>query len=381
MPNSSRKLWFLSPLFLFAVACGGGGGDKVTGTTVGPPASVTKVAGDAQSTTPSATVSIAPSVIVKDASGNAVAGATVTFAVASGGGTVTGATATSSASGTATVGSWTVGPIQGDNTLTATVTGVTPATFTATATCPTTVYTFGTSINGSVALTDCQDNGGFYTDWYGVTLTNLASGNAYTFTQTSASFRSTIYVFRTSSPLQTTFANVLMAEAMGPSQTTMTTKLILPAGGNFLVGITTFAAGVTGAYSLTSAIGSEDATLSGGLCDAVWVAPGITTNQSLATTDCNYASVNSWLDTFAIPLVAGQTITVSMNSTALDAYLDISKDPDFGPPVTIVATNDNRAAGTTNAQITYTPTTTGYYMIRARSAVARQTGSYTLIVQ
>lgn len=380
MPVHSRNLLCFS--LLIAAACGGGGGgDKVTGPTIGPPASITKVAGDAQATTPSATLTVAPSVVVKDASGNAVAGATVTFAVATGGGSITGATATTSSTGIATVGSWTVGPIQGDNTLTATVTGVTPATFTATATCPTTSYTFGASINGSIALTDCQNSSGFYTDWYTVTLANLAAGTAYLFTQTSPGYRSTTYLFHTSSPLQTTFANVVAAQGMGSSQTSMTTKVILPSGGNYLLGVTSLTAGVTGAYTFTSSISNDDATLVDGSCSGVWVVPGVTTTQTLATTDCNYASVNSWLDTFPIALVAGQTITVSMNSTAFDAYLALSLDPDFGPPVTIVASNDNRTTSTTDAQIVYTATAAGYYMIRARSAVARQTGSYTLIVQ
>ena len=78
--------------------------------------------------------------IVRDAGANPVAGVQVTFAVASGGGSVTGGTATTNASGIATVGSWTLGSTPGtnNNTLTATVTGSgitgNPVTFTASAT-------------------------------------------------------------------------------------------------------------------------------------------------------------------------------------------------------------------------------------------------------
>ena len=91
-------------------------------------------AGDGQTASLGAAVSIAPSVIVKDVKNDPVAGVTVTFAVASGGGSVTGASAVSDASGIATVGSWKLGTVAGANTLTATCAGLTgsPVTFTAT---------------------------------------------------------------------------------------------------------------------------------------------------------------------------------------------------------------------------------------------------------
>lgn len=120
-------------------------GSGVTGNPVtfiatanaGPAKTLTKEAGDNQNGTPSTAVAVLPFVKVVDQFNNPVAGVTVTFAVASGGGAITGATQTTCAEGCATVGSWTLGPAPGPNTLTATVagTGVTgnPATFTATA--------------------------------------------------------------------------------------------------------------------------------------------------------------------------------------------------------------------------------------------------------
>src|SRR3989449_6811528 len=58
-------------------------------------------------------VSSSPSVLVKDANGNPVAGVAVTFAVAPGNGTITGGSQTTNASGVATVGSWTLNPKAG----------------------------------------------------------------------------------------------------------------------------------------------------------------------------------------------------------------------------------------------------------------------------
>ncbi len=104
--------------------------------TVGAATTLALSAGDAQSATVGTAVPIDPAVLITDQSGNPVSGVAVTFAPASGGGNVTGGAATSSASGIATVGSWTLGTAVGGNTLTATSAGLTgsPLTFTATAT-------------------------------------------------------------------------------------------------------------------------------------------------------------------------------------------------------------------------------------------------------
>ncbi len=105
---------------------------------VGAPASVAIAAGDGLSAAIETKVETTPAVLVRDAGGTPVPNVPVTFAVASGGGTVEGADATTGADGIAAVGSWTLGQSLGSNTLTATVQsdGVSsnPITFTATAT-------------------------------------------------------------------------------------------------------------------------------------------------------------------------------------------------------------------------------------------------------
>lgn len=72
-----------------------------------------------------------PAVLVVDSYGNPVSGAIVTFTVSQGGGSITGGTATTNASGIAQVGSWTLGPLVGPNTLTAAIPGGALLTFTA----------------------------------------------------------------------------------------------------------------------------------------------------------------------------------------------------------------------------------------------------------
>jgi adhesin/invasin len=100
-----------------------------------------------------------PSVVVRDAQGNPVPGIAVTFSVTSGGGTLAGATQTTGANGTATVTSWTFGPVAGTNTVVATATGLPNVTFTAnTAGVPAQVIAFAgnnqAAVQGTAVATD-----------------------------------------------------------------------------------------------------------------------------------------------------------------------------------------------------------------------------------
>ena len=82
-------------------------------------------------------VATPPSVLVRDVSNNPVAGVSVTFAVASGGGSILPvAPGITNASGVAALTSWTLGTIAGANSVTATSGTLvgSPVTFTATGT-------------------------------------------------------------------------------------------------------------------------------------------------------------------------------------------------------------------------------------------------------
>lgn len=107
-----------------------------------------------QNATVGQAVSDPPAVVVSDNAGNPIAGVTVTFAVTAGGGTLQGATPVSDAAGVAKVTSWTVGPTQGTNTVTATITGATPVTFIATALPPTPPFAIQTQLIGSLTTAE-----------------------------------------------------------------------------------------------------------------------------------------------------------------------------------------------------------------------------------
>lgn len=144
-----------------------------TGTT-GAPTSIAINGGNNQSATVGTTLPVNPSVIVRDIGGNPVPSVSVTFAVASGGGSITGGAATTDGAGVATVGSWTLGAVAGSNTLTATSAGLSgsPITFSATGTTggATTIAINGGNnqsatvnqvlgIDPSVKVTDANGNG------------------------------------------------------------------------------------------------------------------------------------------------------------------------------------------------------------------------------
>ncbi|MFC1575104.1 leishmanolysin-related zinc metalloendopeptidase, partial [Gemmatimonadota bacterium] len=124
--------------------------------TAGSAATLTKNAGDAQSAVVSTAVSTPPSVKVMDQYGNGVPGVTVLFAVASGGGSVTAGSAVSNSSGIAQVGSWTLGPTPGANTLTASSTGLNDITFTAMGTVAPTVGGFAIELQFMTSVTPAQ---------------------------------------------------------------------------------------------------------------------------------------------------------------------------------------------------------------------------------
>ncbi|MGE0556520.1 MAG: hypothetical protein AB7R55_24100, partial [Gemmatimonadales bacterium] len=134
-----RHRWFPVVVVgsLFGLGCGGGDPGPTPPPPPPPsPANLIKQAGDNQTAEPGQSVSVAPAVRVTSSSGDPISGVAVTFAVASGGGSVSGGSQTTGSDGIATVGGWTLGDAVGPNTLTAsiTATGVTgnPATFTAT---------------------------------------------------------------------------------------------------------------------------------------------------------------------------------------------------------------------------------------------------------
>jgi hypothetical protein len=104
-----------------------------TAPSLGPPAKLLiQAGGTPQTAVFGQTVPTAPTVLVTDANNQPLPGVAVTFAITSGGGSLSSTTQTTNSSGIASV-VWTVGNPFGANTLIAVVAGLPPVTFSATA--------------------------------------------------------------------------------------------------------------------------------------------------------------------------------------------------------------------------------------------------------
>jgi hypothetical protein len=99
--------------------------------TAGPATSMVAAGQMPPSAVAGEAIAPAPSVVVRDAFGNPVAGVMVSFAVSAGGGNVSGGDGPTDAGGLAAVGSWTLGTTAGENAVTATAAGLAPVVFTA----------------------------------------------------------------------------------------------------------------------------------------------------------------------------------------------------------------------------------------------------------
>ena len=344
----------LAGIVALQLSCGDSSGPGVVAASIAANSSTTLLAA------PGTQVGEVPSVVVRDASGNALAGVTVNFAVTSGGGSVTGGHAVSNSAGEAHVTSWTLGANPGTNTLTATTGSLPAVTFIAQGADPCATaapHTFGTTSNGALSTSDCDFGDGSFIDFYSL---SIPTAGTYLFTQ-SANFDTYLFLIAGGS--------VVGENHNIGTLNTSVVKAILPAG-PFILGANSLRPNVTGTYTLASAGTTAEVTN----CEDVFTVPGISSDQALQSSDCSSNGILA--DDYFIFLVAGRAITVSMSSTAVDSYLEL-----FADGSTPAASNDNIDGTTQNARIGYTAPATGYYLIRARTLTAGATGAYTLAIQ
>jgi len=327
---------------------------------VGPPASLSKFVGDNQTAAGGYPVYMPPGVVVLDAQGNPVSGATVSFAAAAGDGSVVGATQTSDASGKASVGSWVLGAV-GANTLVASVGSVTTS-FSATATDPCQYFlpfvnpngsASPVSSSGSLAVHDCRGAGGAYQDQFLAPILQVDEIRL-----SSSSFDPLLSI--------STDYGLPVAENDDASSTDHNSyiKVISKGGveGTHLY-VTSSQSGALGDYTLTKNYVSEDVRN----CEKVFITRHLTANENLEATDCSGAS---YYDKFLLYLRSGESVFIDMTSSVFAKKLELL-DPDGN----VVATS----VGTTS--INYVPTNSGYYVIRAGSVSAGATGRYDLQIR
>lgn len=349
----SRAVVWLAAVAGTLAACGG---DDSSGPIV--PASVTIVAGHDQSGPIGATLLEPLTVLVRGSDNQPFAGSTIEWLVTAGGGSITPQTSVTDAQGQASA-TLTLGVNIGPNTATATVSGLTPASFTAHAVHPCDYdapFAAGTPANGTLATLDCQLGDGSFIDYHGLT---VGAQQALSITLTSVAFETFLWLFDDLGPIA--------VDGGGGAQAQI---LAIVGPNSYRIGANAVSAGESGAYTLSAAPVSENL----GGCDVVWATVGIATSQQLTTTDCDGGS-GFYADIVVIVLRAGQTITVDQHSSEFDAFLGLA---DLGSQ-TIVATDDDSGPGT-DARLAYTASAEGLFLIIATS-FDPATGAYTLGIQ
>src|SRR5688500_15597394 len=359
MQSSTRSLFRLAVCTVVAlqVSCGGdssGPGTVATSMSANSSISINSPPGSA--------VTERPSVVVYDQTGDPMSGVTVTF-TGTGGGTVTGGSQVTNAQGVATVGGWTLGTTVGSYTLVASAANLAPVTFTASTVDPctgTTPLTFGTTANGTLAISDCRLDDGSFIDFFSTT---VPAAGTYVFTQTASNIDSFLVLFGSTGVV------IGVNDDISDNTRNSAIKAILPAG-DYRLGATSWAASEVGDYTLTSASSATGITN----CEDVFLARGSSTAQQLQTTDCVLPNT-AVADDYFVFIEAGQSITVTMASSAFNTTLEL-----WSTPTTRVALNDDNGTST-DSRMTFTPTVTNLYLVRATSAAAGATGAYTLAVE
>jgi hypothetical protein len=284
-------------------------------------------------------------------------GARVAWQVTSGAATLSRTVDTTDAAGTSRIQLF-LGVALTAVTVTATVTGLPPAQFSATSTFS--PYALGQTVTGALAAGDC----GAFFDAYALT---LPSAQTFTASLTAATFDAVLAL------TDTGFLVAFNDDSGNGSGGTDSFLKMIAAGGVYLLGAESFSAGETGAYTLASVV--TPVAVDSCLFD-VWVTRGITTDQEIKTTDCVDSSGPYYGDIYQILLQAGQTMTITESSAAVDAELFLIVGG------SLVASDDNGGGGT-NARVTYQAPlgqNQDVFIVAATAGIG-ETGTYTLTIE
>jgi hypothetical protein len=337
--------------------------------TAGSVASIAAVAGNNQFADPGIAVATAPAVRVADVDGNGVSGVAVTFAVDSGGGLITGATQTTDPAGVATVGSWTLGPAAGSNSLIATAEGLTGVSVTFKANgivadpcrrASSSTIALEATVSGMLEPPDCIFHGGQFHDFYNFT---LASQQAVLLSLRSEDFDPTVELF--------TFIDQrdrgIRSDTVDVRRNATLKAILAP--GRYETAASSQRVGATGPYTLQVSVTSPAVES----CEVVFVVRGINTTQQLASTDCVDNTERFYGDIFTLWLEAGERVMLTQSSTELEPLLQLYRGSGD-----LVAATVGITPGT--AALDFEADATDSYFVVATSAQFLQSGGYTLSI-
>jgi hypothetical protein len=235
--------------------------------------------------------------------------------------------------------------------------------------CASTSISYGQTLSGALATSDCPFGDGSYFDDFAFTGT---AGQKIAVSMKSGAFDTYLLLLAPDgSTLQTDDDGGGGTDSYIPSDGTFFT---LPSTGTFTIRANSIFAGATGSYTVALTLQSSST------CPSTLVSLGQTINGSLnSTTDCHITSgdqTNAYVDLYRFNGTAGQQVAISL-SASFDAFLYLV-DPANS------AISDDDSGGGTNSRIPasgfYTLPGTGVYIIYATSFGAFETGSYTLVL-
>jgi hypothetical protein len=350
---------------LLGVACG-----KDSAGPVGPKTMVS-LAGEGQAAPTGATLSVPLRVTVTGSDGQPYPGATVTWTVPTGSATPAPAVSASDAQGVAST-VLTLGGQVGPVVVQASVPGVAPVSFHATALDPCTfrvAYTLGTTVTAALATTDCLVGGNFYTDYYSTT---FAAQQGLTLTLTSTTYDTWLDLFRGDG------AYLAFNDDIDPGIIRDSRIEAIVAPGNYVFAPNSFDALVTGAYSFSAAARSQTVSA----CALVWVTRGVTVTDSVTAADCSDTDSTGTYYSDGVALIAfsGTVLTITQRSGVFDAFLTVLRYDAAGDSLILVAANDDSAGVGPNSHVVVTVPVAAVYFVFAGTSGASATGAYDLAI-
>ena len=348
----------LGLIIAFGFACGG----DSSGPPVVTPNALVRVSGDSQGALTGTPLPTPLRVRVNGSNSQPYAGATVTWTVLNGTATLGTPSVTSDSQGYAST-TVTLGATPGALSIQASVTGVTPATFGATA-CDHPLFTFNDTLPAALAVSDCRF-GGFFTDFFDLSVPTGPQG--LVLNMESGAFDTWLEIY-------TDVGGFLGFDDDVDTSSTNSRLSAILAMGDYLIAPSSYNPQTIGAYTLS--VTTRAAALAG--CDIVWATRGVTINDSVTTGDCvdSTASGRFYADAVALYLIAGSVLKISSHSAAFDAALFIHN----GQGLQVAANNDSASGITTDAYLAFPVATSGPYLVFAGTNDTLATGAYTLTI-
>lgn len=353
---TARALALISAALSALCACGGDPTDPR------PPRTLIITGGNLQTGCPLGPLADSLEVTLTGSGGAPIAGEPVTWHVTGGSATPSSTVRTTDAAGRSRV-QLTLGLALTPIAVQATAGASPAATFSATSRVVS--FGLGQTTTSTLSASSCTLQGGGSFDAYALTLNG---SQAFTVSLASDSFDAALEVVDEGFVLGGAYN---FDSVPGRGITNSFLKMIAVRGA---YGIAAAAQnlGGTGSYTLTT---TAQPVYADSCLNNVWVTRGITTQQELKSTDCVDGTGPYYFDAFQMVLVAGQTVTITENSAALDALLVLHSTSGK-----IVA--DDNSGGGTNARLSYTNTSSGaeQLSILPSTATAGATGAYTLTI-